>query len=101
MYEKPRCKYQIEKTEAELKSEALMRVELQWQVECNPRYKTLFYGLKKNHPRQVTALYPFIYLTRRIAYTILILFMNQLPFVAVILLMLWCLATLSLIWTEC
>ena len=76
MNEKPRRKYQIDKTDSELKLEALTRVNLQFQVQLNPRYKTLFYGLKKNHPRQITVLYPILYLLRRIVYIVLILFMT-------------------------
>ena len=76
MQEKPRHKYQIDKSDKELKLEALMRVNLQFQVQCNPHYQTLFYGLKKNHPRQITVLYPIIYLLRRIVYIVLILFMT-------------------------
>ena len=100
MYQKPKHKYAIDKTEEELKRDARLRVLLQSQVKCNPRYQTLFYGLKKNHPRQISVLYPVIYLMRRVVYIILILFMTELPFVSVVILLLWCLATLSLIWTE-
>lgn len=100
MLNKRKHKYSIERTEEELKRDAYLRVLLSGQVRCNPRYQTLFYGLKKNDPRQISVFYPFIYLMRRVVYVVLILFMAELPFISVVILLLWCLATLCLIWTE-
>ena len=68
--------------------------------KANPRYKTLFYGLKKNHPRNVAVVYPTLFVMRRVIYVIVILFLTQLPFLAVIIMMLTCLVMLSFVFTE-
>ena len=68
--------------------------------KANPRYKTLFYGLKKNHPRNVAVVYPMMFLLRRVIYVIVILFLTQVPFLAIIILMLTCLVMLSFVFTE-
>ena len=70
------------------------------KVECSPSYKTLFFGLKKNHERNVAVVYPIIFLARRILYAVLILFVTRLPYLAIVILMLTCIAMLALISTE-
>ena len=83
-----------------LSTEAYYRVALESQVECNPRYKTLFYGLKKNHPRNVAVAYPIMFLLRRILYAAVILFTLKVPFLGVITLMLACLGVLAFVLSE-
>ena len=75
-------------------------MKLSSEVECNPRYKTLFYGLKKNHPQNVAVLYPTLFLMRRVIYVVVILFLTQIPFMAVIIMMLTCLAMLALVFNS-
>lgn len=80
--------------------QAYLRVALESKVWLNQRYKTLFYGLKKNHPRHVAVVYPIVFLVRRLVYTCLILFLLSLPYITIVLLMLGCLAMLAFIFSE-
>lgn len=77
-----------------------MRVALESEVAVNPRYKTLFYGLKKNHPRHVAVVYPILFLTRRVLFSVIILFLMQVPFFGVLLLMMSCLAMMAFVFSE-
>ena len=49
---------------------------LEGQVKINPHYKTLFTGLKLNHPDNVTAIYPATFLLRRVLYGVAIVGMT-------------------------
>ena len=40
-------------------------------------YKTLFYGLKKNHPHNVAIVHPLLFLLRRIIYAIVIVLTTE------------------------
>ena len=84
----------------ELQKEAALRVAISSSCECNPIYKTLFFGLKKNHPKNLALVYPMIYLLRRILFTLLILFGSELPFMSVVIMMLGCVAMLALVHSE-
>ena len=44
-------------------------------MEVNSRYKTVFYGLRKNHPHNAALVHPMTFLLRRIAYAAIIVFM--------------------------
>ena len=83
-----------------LQSEAKLLVAAAGEVKRNPKYKTLTYGLKKNHPRNVAVLYPILYLLRRVLYTIAILFITQIPFIGVVILMFTCVTMLALLASE-
>ena len=39
-------------------------------VQKQPRFKTIYYGLKLNHPRNVALIHPLMYTTRRIIYAL-------------------------------
>ena len=39
-------------------------------VQKQPRFKTIYYGLKLNHPRNVALIHPLMYTTRRITYAL-------------------------------
>ena len=82
------------------KKEALLRVRLADSVEINPSYKTLFDGLKKNHPHNAAAVYPVLYLTRRILYALTIIFLTSQPYFSAISLMLTCLFMLCFVMQE-
>ena len=47
------------------------------------RYKTLFYGLKVNHPRNVASLYPLLFTLRRITYAVGIVILSSIPFTGI------------------
>ena len=59
--------------------EAARRVQLQEMVERNmrPGYRTLFYGLKRNHPHNVAIVHPIAFILRRVLYSIIIVFMAR------------------------
>ena len=43
------------------------------------RYKTLYYGLKRNSPHNVALIHPIMFLTRRIIFAGCIVFMDEVP----------------------
>lgn len=85
---------------ARVKAEAHHRADLAEQVLYNAYYKTLFFGLKRNHEKKVALAYPVIFLLRRYMYILAILCITNLPFLAVILLMVACLAMIAMLLTE-
>lgn len=48
-------------------------------VEVPPRYKTLYLGLKLNHPRNVAVVHPIMFLFRRIFYALSIVMLASVP----------------------
>ena len=60
-----------------IKLESARRVKLSEQVTLRQSYKTLFYGLKKNHPNNVAIVHPLSFLLRRIIYAIVIVFTTE------------------------
>lgn len=40
------------------------------------RFKTLYYGLKRNHPRNVAVVHPLMFMLRRIIFALLIVHMD-------------------------
>ena len=48
-------------------------------IEKPNRYKTLYYGLKLNHPRNVAVIHPLMYTTRRIVYSLSIVLLANYP----------------------
>lgn len=79
-----------------------MRLELEDEVFVNPAYKTLFYGLKKNHPHNVAVIQPFMFLLRRVLYTFVLIYMANESYMiyGVILLLMTCFANLLFITLE-
>ena len=64
-----------------------MRLVLEDTILVNPRYQTIFSGLKKNHSHNVALVHPMSFLLRRLVYAALIIFMFEMPlFVTLILL---------------
>lgn len=61
------------------RKEARLRLQLEDLVDVNPRYETLFTGLKLNQPRNSAVVQPFTFIVRRILYAALIVFMPHLP----------------------
>ena len=56
-------------------NEAACRVQLATKSNDPRGYRTLFYGLKKNHPHNVAIVHPLLFLIRRIIYSIVIVYM--------------------------
>ena len=69
----------------------------------HPRFKTLYYGLKMNHPHRVALVHPILFLLRRIMFAVIIVFMVNLMVynvLGVFMLMLTCLFMLGFVLTE-
>lgn len=64
------------------------------------RYKTLFYGLKLNHPRNVALVHPLMFTMRRVIYALVIVFLADTPLIGVWLVMLSTMIMLSFAVTE-
>ena len=90
----------IEESKEEYRSEARMRLALEDEVELNSCYKTLFLGLKKNHPHNVAVIHPLIFLLRRVLYALIIVFMVNSPYFGSVLLMVSCFAMICYTVTE-
>ena len=91
-------KYAIEAhRKAKLLVEAKIRVVLQGHVKLNPRYNTIFTGLKKNHPHNIALLHPLFFLARRIAYAAIIIFLHSKPYFAALALLFLTLACFSFV----
>jgi len=69
----------------------------------HPRFKTLYYGLKMNHPHYVALVHPVVFLLRRILFATIIVFMvNFMVYniLGVFLLMLTCFLMLGYVLCE-
>ena len=63
-------------------------------------YRTLFFGLKRNHERNVAVVHPLMFLLRRIIYALIIVFMDEIMINAVLLVMFSSLIMLAYALTE-
>ena len=96
-----RNKYVIELArKAQLTVEAQVRVTLEGQVFCNPRYQTIFDGLKKNHPHNVALVHPMCFLLRRVIFAVIIIFLYNESFWATLTLMMLSLFILGYVICE-
>lgn len=66
----------------------------------NDRYRTLFYGLKRNHEHNVAVVFPVAFLLRRILYVTVILFLLKIPMLSLFILCFTCVGMLAYIFTE-
>lgn len=83
-----------------MRKEARYRLKFEDTVESNQKFKTLHYGLKPNHERNVAVIHPIMYLLRRIVYALVIVFMSQVMFFGVIIVMFSCLGMLVYVLHE-
>ena len=81
-------------------AEAKIRAKLESLVQVKPRYKTLYYGLRRNHPHMAAVTHPLIFLLRRIIYAAIVLFMVHLPLVGTYLLCSICVAVVAFVILE-
>ena len=63
------------KSNLEIHREARLRIKLEDRVRLNPVFRTLFYGLKRNHPHNGAVIHPLAYLIRRILFACAIVFL--------------------------
>lgn len=75
--------------------EARRRLKLEDATQPYSGYKTLFYGLKKGHERNVAIVHPLMYFLRRIIYALVIVFMDEIPIWGVVITMVCCLIMLA------
>ena len=54
---------------------AKLRIKLEEEAHVNNAYKTLFYGLKRNHEHNVAIFHPLAFLLRRVLYSMIIILM--------------------------
>ena len=73
-----------------IQHDALIRLTLEAEVKLDPRYSTLFLGLKLNHPHNVAILHPLSFLLRRVFFAVIIVFMPSQPLIGSLLLLLTC-----------
>ena len=55
--------------------QAETRVDIEDEVEVSPYYKTLYYGLRKNHEHNAATVYPILFVLRRVIYSLVIVFL--------------------------
>lgn len=82
------------------KREAHIRVKFADRMKTPQQYKTLFYGLRHNHERNVAVIHPLMFMLRRIIYALVIVFMDKVMYYGVFIVMLSCLAMLAFACTE-
>ena len=82
------------------KREAHIRVKFADRMQTPQQYRTLFYGLKHNHERNVAIIHPLMFLLRRIIYALVIVFLDEVMYYGVFIVMLSCLAMLAFACTE-
>ena len=80
--------------------DAQIRLKLESMARPSKRYRTLFYGLKHNHPHSAAVVHPLIFLLRRIVYSAIVLFMIKLPMIGAYLLAMVCVGMLAYIIVE-
>ena len=81
--------------DTKVRPEAKRRLLLEDTVKPAKGYKTLFYGLKRNHERNVAIVHPLMFLLRRVIYAIVIVFMGETMLFPVLIVMSCCLAMLA------
>ena len=52
-----------------------IRYETEVEKNLRPSYRTLFYGLKRNHPHNVAIVHPIVFILRRILFAVIIVFL--------------------------
>ena len=80
--------------------EARIRIKLESFAKPSDRYRTLFYGLKRNHPHSAAIANPLIFLLRRILYSLIVLLMINLTMIGAYILCIVCLGMLAFIIVE-
>ena len=75
--------------------EAKFRIAVEQSVPVSQSYRTLFYGLKLNHERNVAVVHPLMFLLRRLVYAVVIVTLSETMFFGVLVVMLSCLVVLA------
>ena len=77
-----------------------MRIRLDETIKKPKRYRTIFYGLKVNHPRNVALTHPLMFLVRRVIYALIIVTMDKVHYWNILLLMACTLVMLGYVLAE-
>ena len=85
---------------AAMRQQAKLAIELADSVQEPERIKTLYYGLKRNHPRNVAVIHPLMFVVRRIVYAAMIVGMDQVPLFATHVFMFMTLVMLGFVLSE-
>ena len=82
--------------------EAKRRVELEESVIVNSAYKTLFYGLKRNHTHHMAVIHPITFIVRRVLFAVILLHMQgeNVAFFGALMLLFGCMAILAIVSLE-
>ena len=64
-------------------------------MQISQRYRTLQYGLKRNHERNVAVVHPLMFILRRLVYALVIVFMEEFMVFGVLVVMASCLIMLA------
>ena len=83
-----------------LKNLARTRLQLEDTLEKPERYKTLYYGLRVNHERNVAVIHPLMFMFRRIIYALVIVYMDRIHIFGVLVFMLCTMIMLAYVLTE-
>lgn len=75
-------------------------MKFQDRMKTPQSYRTLFFGLRRNHERNVAVVHPLMFLMRRVIYALVIVFLDNVMWWGVFLVMLSCLVMLSYACTE-
>lgn len=80
--------------------EARRRLKVEDTVKPAQNYKTLYYGLKKNHERNAAVVHPLMFMIRRIVFALVIVFMDEIMYWGVLVVMFSCLLMLAYVLHE-
>jgi hypothetical protein len=73
---------------------------MEYSIEVNGRYKTLFEGLKLNQPHNSAVTYLFAFMLRRLVFAVAIVFMAHMPQIASLVMLCVSVAMLAFILVE-
>lgn len=76
------------------------RLKLEDTVRPSQLFKTLHYGLKRNHERHVAVVHPLMFLLRRVVYALVIIFMDDIMVWGVFIVMANCMLMLAYALSE-
>ena len=79
---------------------AKLRMNQEYETKVSERYKTLFFGLRLNHPHNATVVHPMIFILRRITYAAIVLFMFNTSMIGAYLLSVICIGVILFVIIE-
>ena len=83
-----------------MRQKAKLRLQLEDSVRLNKSYETVFEGLKLNTPHKSAVTHPLMFLIQRLVFANEIIFMPQVPELAIFLLILMSLGVLAFTLAE-